>query len=172
MRWLHRVAEKYYSGVLLYKGYRFCLLGLTCQLVNVWGLCEKTRIPLSDFHRHPPCHAWWIAASATTTCCRYCSEACSHVPLIQAAIGANHTMILASVWRTKVLRVSHGGTPRMGPVMAHDLLKDARQGGVDFKLFQINLVGLLWKLDYVKGLELFSYTRLGLDTYPYPLSPI
>ena len=31
----------------------------------------------------------------------------------------------------------------MGPRMAHDLLKDARQGGVDFKLFQINLVGLL-----------------------------
>ena len=56
----------------------------------------------------------------------------------------------------------------MGHGMAHDLLKDARQCGVDFKLFQIDLVGLL-KLDSIIGLGLFSYNRLGLDTCPYPL---
>ena len=33
-------------------------------------------------------------------------------------------------------RVPHGGATWMGPRMAHDLLKDARQGGVDFKLFR------------------------------------
>ena len=32
-------------------------------------------------------------------------------------------------------RGSPWGTTWMGPGMAHDLLKDARQGGVDFKLF-------------------------------------
>ena len=32
-------------------------------------------------------------------------------------------------------RGTHGGTTWMGPRMAHDLLKDARQGGVDFNLF-------------------------------------
>ena len=57
----------------------------------------------------------------------------------------------------------------MGPRMAHDLLKGVRQGGVDFKLFQINLVGLLRKLDSLIGLGLFSCNRLGLDTCPYPL---
>ena len=45
--------------------------------------------------------------------------------------------------RTNVLGIPHKGTPWMGPRMAHDLLKDTRQGGVDFKLFQIDLVGLL-----------------------------
>ena len=57
----------------------------------------------------------------------------------------------------------------MGLGMAHDMLKDARQGGVDFKLFQINLVGLLLKLDSVIGIGLFSCNRLGLDMCPYPL---
>ena len=33
-------------------------------------------------------------------------------------------------------RGSLRGTTRMGPGMVHDLLKDARQGGVDFKLFR------------------------------------
>ena len=57
----------------------------------------------------------------------------------------------------------------MGPRMANDLLKDARQGGMDFKLIQIDLVGLLRKLDYVIGLGLFSCNQLGLDMCPYPL---
>jgi len=42
-----------------------------------------------------------------------------------------------------VLGIPHEGTTHIGPGMAHDLLKDAGQGDVDFKLFQINLVGLL-----------------------------
>ena len=75
-------------------------------------------------------------------------------------------------WWTRVLGVSYGSSTRMGPRMAHDLLKDARQGDMDFKLFQINLVGLLWKLDSVIGLELFYCNRLGLDTCSYPLSYI
>ena len=62
-----------------------------------------------------------------------------------------------------------GFTTRMGPGLAHDLLKDMRQGGMVFKLFKINLVGLLRKLDSVIGLELFYCNRLGLDTCPYPL---
>ena len=57
----------------------------------------------------------------------------------------------------------------MGPGMAHDLLEDTRHDGVDFKLFQIDLVGLLRKLDSIIGLGLFYYNRLGLDTCPYPL---
>ena len=72
-------------------------------------------------------------------------------------------------WRTRVLGVPHGVTTWMGPGMAHDLLKDMRQGGVDFKLFQIDLVGLLWKLDSLTGLRFFSCNRLGLNTCPYPL---
>ena len=45
--------------------------------------------------------------------------------------------------RARVLGVPHEGTSWMGPGIAHDLLKDVRQGGMDFKLFQIDLVGLL-----------------------------
>ena len=41
-----------------------------------------------------------------------------------------------SDWRTRVPGVPHGGTTWMGPGMAHDMLKDVRQGGVDFKLFR------------------------------------
>ena len=46
------------------------------------------------------------------------------------------TMTRSGAWRTRVLGVSHRGTAWMGPRMAHDLLKHARQGGVDFKLFR------------------------------------
>jgi hypothetical protein len=57
----------------------------------------------------------------------------------------------------------------MGPGLAHDLLKDAKQGDVDFKLFKINLLGLLRKLDSIIGLGLFYCNQLGLDACPYPL---
>ena len=40
-------------------------------------------------------------------------------------------------------RGSPWGTTWMGLGMAHDLLEDTRHDGVDFKLFQIDLVGLL-----------------------------
>ena len=33
------------------------------------------------------------------------------------------------------------GTTRTGPRPAHNMFKDTRQGGVDLKLFQIDLVG-------------------------------
>ena len=57
----------------------------------------------------------------------------------------------------------------MGPRLAHDLLEDTIQGGMDFKLYKISLVGLLRKLDSVIGLGLFYCNRLGLDTCAYPL---
>ena len=79
------------------------------------------------------------------------------------------TMTRSRAWRTRVLGVPHRGVTQMGPGLAYDLLKDVRQGGMDFKLFQINLVGLLWKLDSVIGLGLFSCNRLGLDSCPYYL---
>jgi hypothetical protein len=81
-------------------------------------------------------------------------------------------MIRSRAWRTRVLGVPHRGATQMGPGLAHDLLKDARQGGMDFKLFQVDLVGLQWKLGSVIGLGLFSCNRLGLDTCPYTLSYI
>jgi hypothetical protein len=72
--------------------------------------------------------------------------------------------------RPKVyLTDQHRDTTRMSPRLAHDLLKDAKQGDVDFKLFKINLLGLLRKLDYVIGLGLFYCNRLGLDACLYPL---
>jgi len=37
----------------------------------------------------------------------------------------------------------------LGPELADDLLEDTMQGGVDFELFKINLVGLPRKLDSV-----------------------
>jgi hypothetical protein len=57
----------------------------------------------------------------------------------------------------------------MGPGLAHNLSKDAKQDGVDFMLFKTNLVGLLRKLDSVIGLRLFYCNPLELDTCPYPL---
>jgi hypothetical protein len=81
-------------------------------------------------------------------------------------------MIRSRAWQTRVLGVPHRGATQMGPGLAHDLLKDARQGGMDFKLFQVDLVGLQWKLGSVIGLGLFSCNRLGLDTCPYTLSYI
>jgi hypothetical protein len=57
----------------------------------------------------------------------------------------------------------------MGLKLSRDVLKDMRQGGADFKLFKINLVGLLRKLDSIIGLGLFYCNQLGLDTCPNPL---
>jgi hypothetical protein len=57
----------------------------------------------------------------------------------------------------------------MGPRLVHDLLKDMRQGGDDFQLFKMNLVGLLRKLDSIIGFGLFYCNLLGLDTCLYPL---
>jgi hypothetical protein len=44
------------------------------------------------------------------------------------------TMICLGAWRTRVLGVPYRDGTRMGLKLDHDLLRDARQGGVDFKL--------------------------------------
>jgi hypothetical protein len=52
--------------------------------------------------------------------------------------------------------------PRSG---SQSILEDTNQGGMDFKLLETDLVGILGKLNSVIDLELLNCIRLGLELH-------
>jgi hypothetical protein len=119
-----------YRVHILYGCFSFDPLTLCFKQQEAWGIHSVSAL------LQKKCTSSGDLQSTSWLCSRKHSDfACFYSPYLGATRRLlSSTMTHSGTWWTRVLGVSHSDATRTGPRLNHDLLKDARQGGVDFKL--------------------------------------